>query len=116
MQVGYPDILADLTNALIAAIENKEPVPKNPIIGCKAVETLGYFRASAALPIIHSYLGDEHAYTVENAVWAIREIGTRDKYLLEEVTQLLEKPHLQLSDNHSNPSQVGIQTSIRDNL
>ncbi|CCH66640.1 Bilin biosynthesis protein CpeY [Richelia intracellularis HH01] len=116
MQVGYPDILADLTNALIAAIQNKEPVLNNLIIGCKAVETLGYFRASAALPIIRSYLGDKDAYTVENAVWSIGEIGTRDEYLLEEVTQLLEKPHLKLSDNHSNPSQVGIQTSIRDNL
>ncbi|WP_088239810.1 HEAT repeat domain-containing protein [Calothrix rhizosoleniae] len=81
-------------NALIAAIQNNEPGLNNRIVRRKAVETLGYFKASVALPIIRACLGDEDTYTIENAVWAIGEIGTQDESILEEIAQLLEKPKL----------------------
>ena len=56
------------------------------------METLGRLQATQALPVIRTCLADEDCYTVENAVWAIAEIGTQDSDILEEVAQLLEKP------------------------
>ena len=58
----------------------------------KAVESLGRLKASIAMPEIRSCLADDDCYTVENAVWAIGEIGTDDEALLEEIALLLEKP------------------------
>jgi bilin biosynthesis protein len=37
-------------------------------------------------------LADEDCYTVENAVWAIGEIGTQDPEILAEITALLDRP------------------------
>ncbi len=37
-------------------------------------------------------MNDEDIYTVENAVWAISEIGTDDRVVLERIAQLLTKP------------------------
>ncbi|MGK7915979.1 MAG: HEAT repeat domain-containing protein [Prochloraceae cyanobacterium] len=79
-------------NALIEAVQNDDPQMYNRITRRKAVESLGRLNASAALPAIRSCLTDEDCYTVENAVWAIGEIGTKDEAILEEIAQLLEKP------------------------
>ena len=78
-------------NALIAAIENSEPALYNRIARRKAVESLGHIKAAVAMPTIRACLGDEDCYTVENAVWAIGEIGTEDDEIKEEIAQLLEK-------------------------
>ncbi len=42
--------------------------------------------------MISACLGDEDCYMVENAVWAIGEIGAQDPDILENIAQLLEKP------------------------
>ncbi|MBW4634969.1 MAG: HEAT repeat domain-containing protein [Iphinoe sp. HA4291-MV1] len=79
-------------NALIRAVQNTDPSLDNRIVRRKSVESLGKLQAKQALPIIRTCLADEDCYTVENAVWAIGEIGTQDSDILEEIAQLLEKP------------------------
>jgi bilin biosynthesis protein len=79
-------------NALIRAVQQNDPALDNRIVRRKAVETLGRLEAVQALPVIHACLGDDDCYMVENAVWAIGEIGTQDAAMLETVAQLLDKP------------------------
>lgn len=79
-------------NALMRALQQTDPVLENRIVRRKSVETLGRLQAVQALPMIHTCLSDEDCYTVENAVWAIGEIGTQDSAILEDVAQLLDKP------------------------
>jgi bilin biosynthesis protein len=78
--------------ALMRAIQQNDPSLDNRIVRRKSVETLGRLEAKQALPMIRTCLTDEDCYTVENAVWAIGEIGTQDQDLLEEVAQLLDRP------------------------
>ncbi|MCC3438307.1 MAG: HEAT repeat domain-containing protein [Oscillatoriales cyanobacterium] len=78
--------------ALIRAVQQTDPVLENRIVRRKSVETLGRLQAVQALPVIRTCLSDDDCYTVENAVWAIGEIGTQDSDILEEVAQLLDKP------------------------
>ena len=79
-------------SALIRAIQQTDPDMENRIVRRKSVETLGRLEAVQALPVIHACLSDDDCYTVENAVWAIGEIGTQDPAILEDVAQLLDKP------------------------
>jgi bilin biosynthesis protein len=79
-------------NALIRAVQQTDAALKNRIVRRKSVETLGRLQADQALPVIHACLSDPDCYTVENAVWAIGEIGTQDPAILEDVAQLLDKP------------------------
>jgi bilin biosynthesis protein len=79
-------------DALIRAVQNTDPSLDNRIVRRKSVESLGRLQATVALPVIRACLADEDCYTVENAVWAIGEIGTHDSDILEEIAQLLEKP------------------------
>jgi bilin biosynthesis protein len=78
-------------NALIRAVQNTEPSLDNRIVQRKAVESLGRLQAIQGLPVIRTCLADEDCYMVENAVWAIGEIGTQDSDILEAIAQLLEK-------------------------
>ncbi len=78
--------------ALMRAVEQTDPVLENRIVRRKSVETLGRLQAVQALPVIRTCLADDDCYTVENAVWAIGEIGTQDPDILAEVAQLLDKP------------------------
>lgn len=80
-------------NALIEAIQDRDPALENRIARRKAVESLGRLKAVRALPILNSCLADEDPLTVENAVWAISEIGTEDESLLEAIANLLTKPN-----------------------
>lgn len=82
----------DSINALIRAVENTDSSLDNRIVRRKAVETLGRLKAKKALSVIRSCLGDEDCYTVENAAWAIGELGIQEEEILEEVAQVLEKP------------------------
>ncbi|MDJ0732351.1 MAG: HEAT repeat domain-containing protein [Crocosphaera sp.] len=79
-------------NALIRAVENNDPTLDNRIVRRKSIETLGRLEAKQALEVIHICLNDDDCYTVENAVWAVGEIGTTDANLLEDIAQLLQKP------------------------
>ena len=78
--------------ALMRAVQQTDPVLENRIVRRKSVETLGRLQAVQALPVIRTCLADDDCYTVENAVWAIGEIGTQDPDILAEVAQLLDKP------------------------
>ena len=78
--------------ALIRAVQQTDPVLENRIVRRKSVETLGRLQAVQALPVIRTCLADDDCYTVENAVWAIGEIGTQDPDILAEIAQLLDKP------------------------
>lgn len=77
--------------ALIRAVQQTDPAMDNRIARRKSVETLGRLQAVQALPVIRACLSDPDCYTVENAVWAIGEIGTEDVEILAEVAQLLDK-------------------------
>ena len=79
-------------DALLEAAQSQGPDLYDRITRRKAVESLGHLRATEALPIIRACLADEDPYTVENAVWAIGQIGTDDREILEEIAQLLAKP------------------------
>ncbi len=79
--------------ALIKAVEQTDTDLYNRIARRKAIESLGRLHAAAALPVIGNCLDDSDIYTVENAVWAIGEIGTEDPQLLAQITQLLQQPH-----------------------
>jgi bilin biosynthesis protein len=78
--------------ALIRAVRQTDPVLENRIVRRKSVETLGRLAAIEALPVLHECLRDEDCYTVENAVWAIGEIGTTDAVILEDMAELLNRP------------------------
>ncbi|MEL6439426.1 MAG: HEAT repeat domain-containing protein [Cyanobacteria bacterium J06621_8] len=79
--------------ALMEAIEDRDSALENRIARRKAVESLGRLKAEVALPTLKSCLGDEDPLTVENAVWAIGEIGTEDQSILEAIANLLTKPN-----------------------
>ena len=79
-------------DALIRAVQNTAPELDNRIVRRKSIETLGRLQATKALEVIRGCLADDDRYTVENAVWAIGEIGTTDPEILAEITQLLTKP------------------------
>ena len=79
-------------NALMRAVQNTDPSLDNRITRRKAVESLGRLQAAQAIPTLRICLADEDCYTVENAVWAIGEIGTQDSAILEEIARLLESP------------------------
>jgi bilin biosynthesis protein len=79
--------------ALIEAIEDRDPALANRIARRKAVESLGRLKAVEALPTLKSCLADEDKLAVENAVWAIGEIGTTDQSILEAIAELLTKPN-----------------------
>ncbi len=78
--------------ALMRAVQQTDPALQNRIVRRKSLETLGRLKAQEALPVIRTCLNDPDCYTVENAVWAIGEIGTQDLNLLEDIAQLLDKP------------------------
>lgn len=78
--------------ALIETILDPDQEMYHRIARRKAVESLGRLQAAEALPVIRACLADDDCYTVENAVWAIGEIGTDDETIYEEIAQLLEKP------------------------
>jgi bilin biosynthesis protein len=80
-------------NALIEAIQDLDPALENRIARRKAVESLGRLKATHALPTLKSCLGDADPLTVENAVWAIGEIGTEEPSILEAISNLLTRPH-----------------------
>ncbi|MEO0770362.1 MAG: HEAT repeat domain-containing protein, partial [Cyanobacteria bacterium J06649_4] len=78
--------------SLMRAVNNTDPDLDNRIVRRKAVESLGRLRVKAALPAIKSCLDDEDNYLVENAAWAIGEIGTDNTATLEKLAQQLERP------------------------
>ncbi|MBO3458029.1 HEAT repeat domain-containing protein [Aetokthonos hydrillicola Thurmond2011] len=80
-------------NALIEVVESSASNLYDRITRRKALESLGRLQAQKALPPIVQCLGDEDCYTVENAVWAIGEIGTEDLSILETISQLLDQPN-----------------------
>ena len=80
-------------NALIEAIQDRDPALENRIARRKAVESLGRLKAVRALPTLKSCLAEGDPLTVENAVWAISEIGTEDESILEAIAELLTKPN-----------------------
>ena len=78
--------------ALMRAANHTAPTLDNRIVRRKAVESLGRLKVKAALPIIKACLSDDDNYLVENAAWAIGEIGTDSSAILEELAQQLERP------------------------
>ncbi|MBP0016412.1 MAG: HEAT repeat domain-containing protein [Cyanobacteria bacterium SBLK] len=79
-------------NALIDTVRDRNPEQAHHIARRKAIESLGRLNAQNALPVIRECLQESDRYVVENAVWAIGEIGTDDDDIKEEIAQLLNKP------------------------
>ncbi len=78
--------------ALMRAVQQDDSALDNRIVRRKSIESLGRLKATQSLPIIRTCLADNDCYTVENAVWAIGEIGTQDPEILAEIAALLDKP------------------------
>ncbi|MGD1867084.1 MAG: HEAT repeat domain-containing protein [Phormidesmis sp.] len=78
--------------SLMRAVGNTDSDLDNRIVRRKAVESLGRLKVKAALPIIKSCLSDEDNYLVENAAWAIGEIGTENAATLEKLAEQLDRP------------------------
>ncbi len=78
--------------SLMRAANNTDPDLDNRIVRRKAVESLGRLKVKAALPAIKNCLHDEDNYLVENAAWALGEIGTDNPATLEKLAQQLERP------------------------
>ncbi|WP_295615745.1 HEAT repeat domain-containing protein [Chamaesiphon sp. GL140_3_metabinner_50] len=87
--INFPTTAA--IDALIRAIDNNNPELDNRIVRRKSVETLGKLQAKQGLPAIRTCLSESDCYTVENAVWAIGEIGTEDPEILSEIAQILDR-------------------------
>jgi bilin biosynthesis protein len=80
--------------ALLRAINAHVPSLENKIARRKAIESLGKLKATAAVAAIAECLSEiDDTYTVENAVWAIGEIGTEDPNILAAMTRLLQLPN-----------------------
>ncbi len=78
--------------ALMRAVNNKAPDLDNRIVRRKALESLGRLKVKAALPMIKRCLDDEDKYLVENAAWALGEIGTDSAATLEKLAEQLDRP------------------------
>jgi bilin biosynthesis protein len=87
--INFPTVAS--IDALLRAIANDDDELDNRIVRRKSVETLGKLQAKQALPAIRKCLVESDCYTVENAVWAIGEIGTEDPEILSEIAQILER-------------------------
>lgn len=78
--------------SLMRAVEAREETSlDNRIVRRKSVESLGKLKATQALPVIRGCLPESDPLMVENAVWAIGEIGTADTTILDEVADQLER-------------------------
>ena len=77
--------------SLMRATNNTAPDLDNRIVRRKAVESLGRLKVKAALPALKACLDDEDSYLVENAAWAVGEIGTDNPATLEKLAQQLER-------------------------
>ncbi|MEM9090766.1 MAG: HEAT repeat domain-containing protein [Cyanobacteria bacterium P01_F01_bin.53] len=78
--------------SLMRAVNNADPDLDNRIVRRKAMESLGRLKVETALPAIKDCLNDEDAYLVENAAWALSEIGTEDATTLEKLAEQLDRP------------------------
>ncbi len=78
-------------SALIRAVIRKDQDLDNRIVRRKAVESLGRLKAQEALAVIVDCLAEPDRYLVENCVWAIGEIGTEEKEILEKISNLLDR-------------------------
>ncbi|ELR97458.1 HEAT repeat domain-containing protein [Gloeocapsa sp. PCC 73106] len=117
--VNFPTTSA--INALMRGVLRQGDTMANRIVRRKSVESLGRLRAREALALIRTCLKDEDTYLVENAVWAIAEIGTSDQEILEDVAKLLEKPGQNsrviihtLTNLHYVPAQERIRQFVDD--
>ncbi|NET50649.1 MAG: HEAT repeat domain-containing protein [Merismopedia sp. SIO2A8] len=83
---------------LIDAVNNADDDHlDNRIVRRKAIESLGRLNAIEALPAIQSCLEDGDCYIVENAIWAIGEMGSINQQVvndivLEKIANVLERP------------------------
>ncbi|MEM6450592.1 MAG: HEAT repeat domain-containing protein [Cyanobacteria bacterium P01_D01_bin.105] len=77
--------------ALVRAVQNDDDDLDNRIVRRKAVESLGRLKAASTLSVIANCLNDADNYLVENAAWAIDEIGTDDQQILETLAQQLDR-------------------------
>jgi bilin biosynthesis protein len=85
---------AESIAALTRALDNRDPSLDNRIVRRKAIESLGKLKAKSSLGTIHNCLTEtDDTYTIENAAWAIGEIGTEDPEILEALAQLLTVPN-----------------------
>ncbi len=78
--------------ALLRAVNKADADLDNRIVRRKAVESLGRLKVKSALPVIAGCLTDDDNYLVENAAWALGEIGTDDAAVLETLAEQLERP------------------------
>ena len=88
--INFPSEAA--INALIRAVQRADDDSlENRIVRRKAVESLGKLRSPQALSIIRNCLSETDHLMIENAVWAIGEIGTTDVAVLEDIAHQLTR-------------------------
>lgn len=93
-QLAYFPPSEAVVEALIRAVYNTDPSFDNKITRRKAIESLGKLKSLPGLAAIRTCLADtSDNYLIENAAWAIGEIGTNDPKILDRLAQILEVPN-----------------------
>ncbi|MGQ9867191.1 MAG: HEAT repeat domain-containing protein, partial [Pseudanabaenaceae cyanobacterium] len=98
--------------ALIRAVQCTDDSLDNRIVRRKALESLGRLQAQAALPAIAACLTDKDPYTVENAVWALAELGTTDPAHHQAIVAVLARPQQSYRVVLRAIGQLGLDTAL----
>ncbi len=86
----YPG--ADTEKVLRKLIESDANAQPLLIAKRKAVEVLARLKCFNAIPSIGLCLEDSDPYLVENAAWALCELGCKDNLLIKKIAELLDDP------------------------
>ncbi len=86
----YPS--TETENALLDLIASKSSHQSILIAKRKAIEVLGKMKCKKAIPLIGNNLKSGDPYIVENAAWALQEIGCNDSKLHSLISSFLERP------------------------
>ncbi len=86
----YPGIRTE--RALIRLIESESMDQAITIARKKAVEVLARLKCFESIPVIGKCLLSNDQYLVENAVWALNELGCEDEKLHQRILSLLDDP------------------------
>ncbi len=88
--VKYPGVNTE--NALIDLVKSKGSEQAFVIGRRKAIDSLAKLGCKRAISIIGSCLNSKDPYLVENAAWALKELGCKDKKLIAKMISLLDDP------------------------
>ena len=86
----YPG--SDTEKALLDLVKSKSKEHSIAIANRKAIEVLARLKCKKAIPTIGQCLKSSDTYLVENAVWALKELGCKDKKFINDMVELMDDP------------------------